>query len=270
MLVGTVIAALATVSLASLPHQEVLKDVHVPSRVIGSSCDANNPPSCSQGTEPSNLCCYESPGGLIALVQFWDWKPAVGPSDSWTIHGLWADNCDGSFPPGACDPSREYTDITGLLTSQGASDTLSIMQNYWKDNQERTEHFWQHEWANHGTCYSTLEPTCLPDGSPRGAEAVAFFQTVVRLFKQYNLHQALEDAGVTPSTDTSYSSSQISDAIQSAFGVEPQLECRGHYLSEVYIYHNLRGSVIDGTFTAIDAPKNGNCPRSGIKYPPKE
>jgi hypothetical protein len=30
---------------------------------------------------------------------------------------------------------------------------------------------------------STLEPSCLPSGSPTGAEAVAFFQTVVRLFQ---------------------------------------------------------------------------------------
>jgi hypothetical protein len=30
---------------------------------------------------------------------------------------------------------------------------------------------------------STLEPSCLPSGSPKGAEAVAFFQTVVKLFQ---------------------------------------------------------------------------------------
>ena len=30
---------------------------------------------------------------------------------------------------------------------------------------------------------STLKPSCLPSGSPTGAEAVAFFQTVVSLFR---------------------------------------------------------------------------------------
>lgn len=30
---------------------------------------------------------------------------------------------------------------------------------------------------------STLNPTCLPSGGPQGAEAVAFFQTVVTLFQ---------------------------------------------------------------------------------------
>ena len=27
--------------------------------------------------------------GLIQQVQFWDTDPVTGPSDSWTIHGLW-------------------------------------------------------------------------------------------------------------------------------------------------------------------------------------
>lgn len=37
---------------------------------------------------------------------------------------------------------------------------------------------------------STLNPSCLSRGSPRGAEAVAYFQTVVKLFQVSRLNSA--------------------------------------------------------------------------------
>lgn len=36
-----------------------------------------------------DTCCVNSPGGLFLQTQFWDTNPVTGPSDSWTIHGLW-------------------------------------------------------------------------------------------------------------------------------------------------------------------------------------
>lgn len=83
----------------------------------------------------------------------------------------------------SCDPDRAYTDIPSLLSNQGASDTLDYMKKYWVDINGQDEQFWEHEWSKHGTCYSTLEPSCLPSSSKKGAEAVAFFETVVTLFK---------------------------------------------------------------------------------------
>jgi len=275
MLACTILVALATVSYASpgvsLPSQEVLRDSHVLLRNGGahSSCGANGPSSCSNNTEVSNLCCFEYPGGLLTLTQFWDYSPSSGPTDSWTIHGLWPDNCDGSFNQD-CDRSRVYTDISGLLNSQGATDTLSFMETYWVDINGNNERFWQHEWGKHGTCYSTLDPTCLPDGSPTGAEAVAFFQTVVNLFQQYNIYQALAAAGITPSTHNTYTESQLEAALGSAFGVKASFDCtHGHNLNQIYVYFTLRGSIIDGAFNPIDTPKRGNCPSRGIQYVPK-
>lgn len=46
-------------------------------------------------------------------TQFWDTytglesKGQLLPKDSWTLHGLWPDNCDGSFEQ-YCDFSRQY------------------------------------------------------------------------------------------------------------------------------------------------------------------
>jgi ribonuclease T2 len=135
--------------------------------------------SCSGSS--SDTCCISSPYGLIQQVQFWDTDPVTGPDDSWTIHGLWPNNCDGSYDQN-CDSSRAYTDITTLLKNAGQSDLVTYMDTYWQSNDESGEDFWEHEWATHGTCYSTLEPSCYSDYST-GDEAVDFFVATVGLFK---------------------------------------------------------------------------------------
>ena len=82
-----------------------------------------------------------------------------------------------------CDSSRDYKDISSLLSANGASDTLDYMKQYWVDINGQNEQFWEHEWSTHGTCYSTLEPSCLGSSYYKGEEAVDFFNTVVKLFK---------------------------------------------------------------------------------------
>ena len=141
--------------------------------------DTTDELSCSGSS--TNTCCISSPGGLFQQVQFWDTAPPTGPSDSWTIHGLWPNNCDGTYSEN-CDPARAYTNITGLLTDAGQTSVLDYMQKYWISDDESNEAFWEHEWKTHGTCVSTLEPSCYSDYSP-GEEAVAYFTTAVSLFQ---------------------------------------------------------------------------------------
>ena len=56
-------------------------------------------------------CCALQ--GLILQTQFWDTytgyehQGQILPKDSWTLHGLWPDNCDGSYAQ-YCDLSRQY------------------------------------------------------------------------------------------------------------------------------------------------------------------
>jgi ribonuclease T2 len=77
----------------------------------------------------------------------------------------------------------------------------------------------QHEWNNHGTCYTTLRPSCLPPNSPEGAEAVAYFEQVVGLFKTLPTYDWLAAQGITPSFDEEYSLSDMTNAIRAAHGV---------------------------------------------------
>ena len=60
-----------------------------PGQSTSASCP-NAQLSCSSGATTTNYCCFNYPGGLLLQTQFWDTNPPTGPSDSWTIHGLWS------------------------------------------------------------------------------------------------------------------------------------------------------------------------------------
>ncbi|KAH9964277.1 ribonuclease T2 [Russula dissimulans] len=249
---------------------------------LSSLCDSSVQQSCSLDDPPENSCCYESPGGLILQTQFWDTDPSTGPTDSWMVHGLWPDNCDGTFTSN-CDPSRDYTDIAGVLRSlplrcsftdaivsnQGATDTLSYMEEYWVDINGQNERFWEHEWATHGTCYSTLQPFCLPSNSPQGAEAVAYFQQVVALFQKLPTYDWFQSQGIAPSSSQTYTLDQLTSALKAASGYTPAISCKGSAINQISWYFYIRGSVLNGNWESIDAPISSSCASSGLQYPPK-
>ncbi|KAJ7355834.1 ribonuclease T2-like protein [Mycena albidolilacea] len=233
-----------------------------------SSCPGSAVESCSNSTAVGNLCCFEAPGGLLLQTQFWDTNPSTGPVDSWTIHGLWPDYCDMQYAEN-CDPSRAYKNIGALLSAQGAEDTLSFMNTYWVDINGKNEQFWEHEWSTHGTCMSTLNPTCLPAHSPKGAEAVTFFTTVVNLFQRLPTYTWLANQGITPSSSATHTLASLNSALKKESGFYPVFDCQGHNLDSISWYFHVKGSILDGGFVPIDAPEEGNCPSTGIKYPVK-
>jgi ribonuclease T2 len=160
------------------------------------------------------------------------------------------DNCDGSYDA-SCDTSRQYYNITDILTAAGANDLLSYMDVYWKDYQGNDESFWQHEWNKHGTCVSTLDPSCYIDYAPQ-QEVVDFFQTAVNLFKGLDTYRALEAAGITPSYDRRYTAREIEDALSQVTGHMVTISCKRGELNEVWYYYNVQGSLQSGTFVATD------------------
>ncbi|KAF7971676.1 hypothetical protein HWV62_20112 [Athelia sp. TMB] len=275
MLVAVVLGALVGSTLASPLIGFTPADPVSLFKRISSGCSTTGAASCST-TKVSDTCCTEFPGGLLLQTQFWDTNPSTGPTNSWTIHGLWPDNCNGTYEEN-CDSSRDYTDISGLLTAAGATDTLAFMQEYWLNDDGTSEELWEHEWATHGTCMSTLEPSCLPAGSTKGAEAVAFYETVVRLFKFLTAtnrqtlptYTWLANAGIVPSSTKTYSFTDVNAAlVAGSGGYTPAVGCTSGALSSISWYYNLKGSVIDGTFVPIDTPEAGTCSGT-VKYPLK-
>ncbi|KAJ7670298.1 ribonuclease T2-like protein [Mycena rosella] len=261
--------ALAGFSTASIVKNFTSSNINVNRGIISelsSGCPTTGTASC--GTPAgTNTCCFETPGGLLLQTQFWDTSPSTGPSNSWTIHGLWPDECNLSFQEN-CDSSRAYT---GISTAYGPGRQLDPQLHeyrFWKNdpNDGSDEELWEHEWETHGTCMSTLDVSCLPSGSPKGAEAVAFFETVVGLFQTLPTYEWLANQGITPSSSTTHTLASLTAAIKAEYGFTPSFDCDGSDLSGASYYFHLIGSVIDGKFVPINAPESGSCGSTGIKY----
>ncbi|PGH19861.1 hypothetical protein AJ80_03778 [Polytolypa hystricis UAMH7299] len=231
------------------------------------TCPVNSPLSCS-GASGADTCCYNDPGGLILLTQFWDSEPATGPNDSWTIHGLWPDNCDGSWEQ-YCDKSREYSNMIDIIRTHGQTNLLDYMSTYWKDYQGDDESFWAHEWNKHGTCMSTFETGCYTAYEAQ-EEVVDYFKKTVELFQGLDTYQILADAGIRPDSSKTYALSELQNAISTTFGRPVTLNCKNSVLNEVWYFYNVRGSALLGEYIPTNpAGSTSTCPSTGIKYLPK-
>ncbi|PGH16964.1 hypothetical protein AJ79_01348 [Helicocarpus griseus UAMH5409] len=230
-------------------------------------CPADSPLSCQGSSE--DTCCFNTPGGLLLLTQFWDTDPVTGPADSWTIHGLWPDNCDGTYESN-CDPSREYSNISAIIEGHGKTELLNDLNTFWKDYEGDDESFWEHEWNKHGTCISTMEVDCYPEYTPQ-EEVVDYFQKTVDLFKQVNTYQVLADAGIVPDESKEYDLSQIQEAISAQHGQEVIVNCKSGELNELWYFWHVKGSAQTGEYVSTTpAGASSSCPDSGIKYVPKK
>ncbi|CAF3499172.1 unnamed protein product [Fusarium graminearum] len=232
-----------------------------------SSCSKDLPLSCHNTTAVENTCCFV-PAGQLLQTQFWDSSPVAGPSDSWTIHGLWPDYCDGTYPQ-FCDKSREYTDIKSIVSKFLGNSTLSYMDKYWVSQDGNDESLWEHEFNKHGTCISTFEPSCYSNYQT-GEEAADYVKKTISLFKTLPTYKWLAEAGIEPSTDKTFTASEIEDALASQHGARVTIGCQGSTLSEVWYHFNVQGSIQEGQFVATEPDgSKSSCPSSGIKYAPK-
>ncbi|GAA5930384.1 hypothetical protein JCM3775_004375 [Rhodotorula graminis] len=238
------------------------------------------PTSCYKGQSPStpglNGCCTNVPGGLQLQTQFWNAQPDIGPVDSWTVHGLWPDNCDGSYAA-YCDPSREYESIRSILQGKGKTQLLETMGTYWKSNTGDDDSLWVHEWAKHGplvlgTCISTLNTTCYGRSYKQYDEVVDYFERAVELFQTLPTHKWLAAEGIVPSRTKTYTSAELEAAVKKHYGHEVYFGCTSSgELDEVWYYYLTKGPVAGGKYLPVEVVgSKGSCPATGIKYIPKD
>lgn len=123
-------------------------------------------------------------------------------------------------------------------------------------------------WGKHGTCYSTLNPSCYTDYTPQ-EEVVDFFNQTTSLFQTLPTYNWLADAGIYPSSTTNYSYDDIMAALSGPRGVNATLSCDNGALYQVEYTFNVYGSVANGQFVPEQPVGESNgCPDS-IQYLPK-
>ncbi|PIN19795.1 Ribonuclease, T2 family [Handroanthus impetiginosus] len=149
----------------------------------------------------SNACCRRS----NALTEF-------------TIHGLWPDYNDGTWP--ACCAGKRF-DVKEISTLLGA------LNKYWPslscDSPSNCHGgkglFWEHE---HGTC-----------SFPVVRDEYDYFVTALYLYFKYNVTEVLREAGYVASNSKKYPLGGVISAIQNAFHATPELECSGDAVEEL-------------------------------------
>lgn len=88
-------------------------------------------------------CYHQSYPGCKAPRVFWE--------DNLTIHGLWPDCGDGTYPT-TC--TKEAYDHDRVVKAVG----LDVLETMWpniqvaEDAGKKYDSFWEHEWTKHGTC----------------------------------------------------------------------------------------------------------------------
>jgi ribonuclease I len=104
------------------------------------------------------------------------------------------------------------------------------MNTYWSSYKGDNNAFWAHEWSKHGTCVSTLAPSCL-NNYVEDEDVYNYFSKALELRSQFNLFQALEAQGITPGSNPNVA--DMHSAIQAAFGFDAEINCVSGVLSEV-------------------------------------
>lgn len=260
--------------------------------------------SCSAGAQAglTDSCCTETFGGLVLATQFWDVYTGLEsqgqllPAESWTLHGLWPDFCNGSYTQ-YCDLSRQYDpepspntttgtpsgtpvvpytgpDIGTFLEPFGRYDLLEYMNTYWIAQGQPNPDFWGHEFSKHATCYSTFDVECYGPQYVQHEEVVDFFATAVEYFRGLPTFEWLQAVGITPSNSTAYDLADIQSTLADAFGEVPYIGCSGPrfneteagagsldngktQLSEIWYYHHVNGRPQDYDAVPVAANATG-------------
>ena len=141
-------------------------------------------------------------------------KPCHGVSSEYnyfTIHGLWPNRDDGSYPSN-CEGSRfDESEIEPMI---------SDIRKYWPDFKPDEPNFWRHEWEKHGTCSAFKTQT-------------EYFQNVIDLVKSMPIMESLAKKGIEPNDETEVSVEDMLGAIENGLGYRPSIVCHKRSIKEM-------------------------------------
>mmetsp|Transcript_49778 Transcript_49778/g.159026 ORF Transcript_49778/g.159026 Transcript_49778/m.159026 type:complete len:268 (-) Transcript_49778:100-903(-) len=136
-------------------------------------------------------------------------------SDGFTIHGLWPNFMNGTYPA-SCD-SRPFDEAK-------IADLLPRLKQEWPDLKGMGDWLWTHEWTKHGTCAKSVTP-----------DEHAYFQAALDLRAGIDFLAALRGAQVVPGA-ASYKVADLESAMASATGgIVPTVHCKAGEVAEAWV-----------------------------------
>lgn len=154
---------------------------------------------------------------------------------------------------------------------------------FWVSSGSPNGDFWGHEFSKHATCFSTFDLPCYGPMHQNNSEVIDFFETTVSYHQELPTYRWLSAADIRPSNKTTYSLSDLQEALTDGFGALPYIGCSGPrynataagngtldngytVVSEAWYYHHVRGRVQRGQAVPADASINGgsvsNCAKA--------
>lgn len=246
----------------------------------------------------SDLCCVETPNGVVMQTQFWDYNPlyvngtgpanhstvnqdithGLDPADNvFTIHGLWNDKCDGTWNQ-FCNDALEVqaSDLETIIAEQFNDRPLfNKMKQIWVNTQNSNvqdgglESLWEHEYNKHGTCMTTLQPLCYEGNYQQYQTAYDFYRRVVEVWDKLPTYQFLAQEGIYPNATRKYNLTDVENALKKYHGGSVYVGCVGDVISEIWYYHHVKGNVLTGDLKPIDTLTKSTCKSTQVRYLPK-
>ncbi|KAG0096594.1 ribonuclease T2-like [Podila epicladia] len=181
--------------------------------------------SCAADTGNMNSCCVPKHGLVVHSQQ---WHRDLGPNDKFTVHGLWPNDCDGSYHNSTfCDSNRKYPNVEDILRRypDKRQGFLDEMFKYWPSynpspRRPNYNKFWSEEWGKHGTCVSTLGPNCMG----KDMAVYSYFDKSLKLREEYDIYAALAAHNITPG-DT-YPVDKVISAIEQELHIGAAVWCK--------------------------------------------
>lgn len=169
--------------------------------------------------------------------------PSLSCSAAFTIHGLWPEDNNGSYPSNCNGAPFSTNNLPQPLLNQ--------MSCEWVSYTGSNNAFWSYEYGKHGTCALPLFQT-----------QENYFNSTIALNNQYDVNNALIAAGINPQLASSLPTSQVQSALTNYLGSKPVLSCSSSSLLEVW-------TCVDTSLKAFDCPSSltgRSCP-STIAFP---
>ncbi|TIC21883.1 hypothetical protein E3Q12_03078 [Wallemia mellicola] len=201
--------------------------------------------------------------GIAAILTKYNWRPWISSGIGIIRHTKVEKTL------GHCMGYGQITAMAHTLTA-GETELYNEMNEFWLDNRGHNDYFWQHEYNKHGTCYSTLKPSCRTDNGTSVNVLVDYFKKIVETYKGLPTYRFLEKKGIVPSSTRKYKFADIKRALKEEFGHEPTIHCDGggDKIHEVWYSYNLVGPLLSGKLIPREPAARDNC-KSDVYYLPK-